>query len=41
MLELEQLNVDAAVARRAAHEDPLTGLGNRRAFDEAMRALPR
>jgi diguanylate cyclase (GGDEF)-like protein len=39
-LELEQLHVDAAVARRAAHEDALTGLGNRRAFDEAMRALP-
>ena len=39
-LELEQLHVDAAVARRAAQEDALTGLGNRRAFDEAMRALP-
>jgi diguanylate cyclase (GGDEF)-like protein len=38
-LELEQLHVDAAVARRAAHEDALTGLGNRRAFDEALRGL--
>jgi diguanylate cyclase (GGDEF)-like protein len=35
-LEVERLRHDTVVARRAAREDPLTGVGNRRAFDDAL-----
>ncbi len=37
-LEVERLHHDRDVARRAAAEDPLTGVGNRRALDDALRA---
>jgi diguanylate cyclase (GGDEF)-like protein len=35
-LELERLHHDRDAAQRAAHEDPLTGVGNRRALDQAL-----
>ena len=38
-LQVERLHQDNIVANRAAHEDPLTGVGNRRALDDAMRAV--
>ncbi|MGK5682860.1 diguanylate cyclase domain-containing protein [Actinoplanes sp. URMC 104] len=37
MRKLEQLRVRHEVASRAADVDPLTGIANRRAFDEAVR----
>ncbi len=37
-LDVERLHHDRDVAQRAASEDPLTGVGNRRALDEALRA---
>jgi diguanylate cyclase (GGDEF)-like protein len=36
-LQVERLHRDNAVAQREALEDPLTGVGNRRALDEALR----
>lgn len=36
-LDVERLRHDKATAQREAHEDPLTGVGNRRALDEALR----
>ncbi|MEO5710544.1 MAG: GGDEF domain-containing protein [Nocardioidaceae bacterium] len=38
-LQVETLHRDNVVAHRAANEDPLTGVGNRRALDEALRAV--
>jgi diguanylate cyclase (GGDEF)-like protein len=38
-LEVEGLHRDNALARRAASEDPLTGVGNRRALDAALLAV--
>jgi diguanylate cyclase (GGDEF)-like protein len=38
-LELERMQRDTALARRAATEDALTGVGNRRALDEALQSL--
>jgi diguanylate cyclase (GGDEF)-like protein len=38
-LEVERIARDHVVARRAAIEDPLTGVGNRRALDEALRSV--
>jgi diguanylate cyclase (GGDEF)-like protein len=38
-LQVERLHQDNIAAHRAAHEDPLTGVGNRRALDDAMRAV--
>ena len=38
-LQVERLHQDNIAANRAAHEDPLTGVGNRRALDDAMRAV--
>jgi diguanylate cyclase (GGDEF)-like protein len=38
-LQVERLHQDNILANRAAHEDPLTGVGNRRALDDAMRAV--
>jgi diguanylate cyclase (GGDEF)-like protein len=35
-LEIEHLKRTSEIATRAAREDPLTGLGNRRALDEAL-----
>ncbi len=35
-LDVERLRHDALVAQRAARQDPLTGLGNRRALDDAL-----
>jgi diguanylate cyclase (GGDEF)-like protein len=37
-LSVERLSRDKLIAQRAASEDPLTGLGNRRALDGALRA---
>jgi diguanylate cyclase (GGDEF)-like protein len=36
---VERISRDHVVARRAALEDPLTGVGNRRALDEALRSV--
>ena len=36
-LDVERLRHDTAAAQRAALEDPLTGFGNRRALDDALR----
>lgn len=38
-LQVETLHRDNVVAHRAANEDPLTGVGNRRALDDALRAV--
>ena len=38
-LQVETLHRDNVVAQRAASEDPLTGVGNRRALDETLRAV--
>jgi diguanylate cyclase (GGDEF)-like protein len=38
-LEMEQLKRTTEIATKAAREDPLTGLGNRRALDEALAEL--
>lgn len=38
-LQLERVHRDKEVAQRAASEDPLTGVGNRRAIDEVLRSL--
>jgi diguanylate cyclase (GGDEF)-like protein len=38
-LDMEALQRTTDIATRAAREDPLTGLGNRRALDEALSAL--
>ncbi|MGZ4493651.1 MAG: GGDEF domain-containing protein [Nocardioides sp.] len=38
-LDVERLRHTALAAERAAHEDPLTGVGNRRALDQALREL--
>jgi diguanylate cyclase (GGDEF)-like protein len=38
-VDVERLRRDHGVAVRAAAQDPLTGLGNRRALDGALRAL--
>ncbi len=38
-LQVERLSRDHVVAQRAAIEDPLTGVGNRRALDEALRSV--
>ncbi|CAN5699918.1 hypothetical protein BH10ACT10_BH10ACT10_02640 [soil metagenome] len=38
-LQVETLHRDNVVAQKAASEDPLTGVGNRRALDEALRAV--
>ena len=38
-LQVETLHRDTVVAQRAASEDPLTGVGNRRALDETVRAV--
>ena len=38
-LEVGRIARDHVVARRAALEDPLTGVGNRRALDEALRSV--
>jgi diguanylate cyclase (GGDEF)-like protein len=38
-LQVERLNRDKEQAQRAASEDPLTGVGNRRALDDALRDL--
>ena len=38
-LDLERLRHTALAAERAAHEDPLTGVGNRRALDLALGEL--
>jgi diguanylate cyclase (GGDEF)-like protein len=38
-LEIEQLTRTSAISARAAREDPLTGLGNRRALDEVLAEL--
>jgi diguanylate cyclase (GGDEF)-like protein len=38
-LQVETLHRDNAVAQRAASEDPLTGVGNRRALDETLCAV--
>ncbi len=38
-LSVERLHRDRASALQAASEDPLTGIGNRRAFDDALVAL--
>ncbi len=37
-LEVERLHHDRDLARRAAAEDPLTGVANRRALDDALQA---
>lgn len=37
-LAMERLRRDHTAARRAAREDPLTGVGNRRALDDALAA---
>jgi diguanylate cyclase (GGDEF)-like protein len=38
-LDVERLQRTTAIATRTAREDPLTGLGNRRALDEALTRL--
>jgi diguanylate cyclase (GGDEF)-like protein len=38
-LQVERLHRDNAVAQRAAVEDSLTGIGNRRALDDALRVV--
>ena len=38
-LQVERLHRDKEQAQRAASEDPLTGVGNRRALDDALRDL--
>jgi diguanylate cyclase (GGDEF)-like protein len=38
-LQVERLHRDNLAAQRAAVEDPLTGIGNRRAFDDALRVV--
>ncbi len=38
-LQVELLNRDKLQAQQAASEDPLTGVSNRRAFDDALRAI--
>ena len=38
-LDFERLHRTTEIATRAAREDPLTGLGNRRALDEALAGL--
>lgn len=38
-LQVERLHHDNLLANRAACEDPLTGVGNRRALDDALRAV--
>jgi diguanylate cyclase (GGDEF)-like protein len=38
-LDVERLKHATALAQRAAHEDPLTGIGNRRALDVALEEL--
>jgi len=38
-LDVARLQHETEVARRAAIEDPLTGVGNRRALDEALQVL--
>ncbi len=38
-LQVETLHRDNVVAQRAASEDPLTGVGNRRALDDTLRAV--
>ena len=38
-LQVERLHRDNADAHRAAREDPLTGISNRRAFDDSLQAL--
>lgn len=37
-LDVERLRRDTEIAQREASEDPLTGIGNRRALNEALRA---
>ncbi len=38
-LQLERVHRDKEIAQRAASEDPLTGVGNRRAIDDCLRSL--
>ena len=38
-LQLERVHRDKEIAQRAASEDSLTGVGNRRALDDSLRAL--
>jgi diguanylate cyclase (GGDEF)-like protein len=38
-LQVERLHRDNVAAHRAASEDPLTGVGNRRALDDALRRV--
>jgi diguanylate cyclase (GGDEF)-like protein len=38
-LQLERVHRDKEIAQRAASEDSLTGVGNRRALDDTLRAL--